>query len=77
MAYNVADRAEEAYHVELDVLNEPIGEQDQYVAAHGKIPCFEFNHGQRVNGATEGSARVWQGRGRTCRCRRRAVFLWR
>lgn len=34
--------AEEACHIELDVLGEPIGKQDQYIAAYGGITCFEF-----------------------------------
>jgi D-glycero-alpha-D-manno-heptose-7-phosphate kinase len=34
--------AEEACHIELDVLLEPIGKQDQFIAAYGGITCFEF-----------------------------------
>jgi len=34
--------AEEACHIELDVLKEPIGKQDQYIAAFGGITCFQF-----------------------------------
>jgi D-glycero-alpha-D-manno-heptose-7-phosphate kinase len=34
--------AEEACHVELDILKEPIGKQDQYIAAYGGITCFNF-----------------------------------
>jgi D-glycero-alpha-D-manno-heptose-7-phosphate kinase len=34
--------AEEACHIELDVLGEPIGKQDQFIAAYGGITCFEF-----------------------------------
>lgn len=34
--------AEEACHIELDILNEPIGKQDQYIAAYGGITCFSF-----------------------------------
>jgi len=34
--------AEEACHIELNVLKEPIGKQDQYIAAYGGITCFEF-----------------------------------
>lgn len=38
--------AEEACHIELDLLKEPIGKQDQYIAAYGGITCFRFlpNH---------------------------------
>lgn len=35
--------AEEACHVELDLLKEPIGKQDQYIAAFGGLTCLEFN----------------------------------
>jgi len=34
--------AEEACHIEIDVLKEPIGKQDQYVAAFGGINCYEI-----------------------------------
>ncbi|MDA8561856.1 galactokinase [Gammaproteobacteria bacterium] len=38
--------AEQACHIELNLLNEPIGKQDQYIAAYGGLTCFEFlpNH---------------------------------
>jgi D-glycero-alpha-D-manno-heptose-7-phosphate kinase len=34
--------AEAACHIEIDVLHEPVGKQDQYVAAFGGINCYEF-----------------------------------
>lgn len=34
--------AEQACHIEIDRLGEPIGKQDQYIAAYGGITCFEF-----------------------------------
>lgn len=34
--------AEIACHVELNRLNEPIGKQDQYIAAKGGVTAFEF-----------------------------------
>ncbi len=35
--------AELACHIEMDLLQEPIGKQDQYIAAYGGISCFTFN----------------------------------
>ncbi len=34
--------AEQACHIELDRLKEPIGKQDQYIAAFGGLTCFQF-----------------------------------
>ena len=34
--------AEEACHIELNLLKEPIGKQDQYIAAYGGVTCFRF-----------------------------------
>lgn len=34
--------AELACHIELDRLGEPIGKQDQYIAAHGGVTAFDF-----------------------------------
>jgi len=34
--------AEEACHIEIDILKEPIGKQDQYIAAFGGISAFTF-----------------------------------
>jgi D-glycero-alpha-D-manno-heptose-7-phosphate kinase len=35
--------AEEASHIEIDILREPIGKQDQYAAAFGGLNLFCFN----------------------------------
>jgi D-glycero-alpha-D-manno-heptose-7-phosphate kinase len=35
--------AEQACHIELDLLGEPIGKQDQYASAHGGICTYEFH----------------------------------
>ncbi len=35
--------AELACHIEIDRLGEPIGKQDQYIAAFGGITCFTFH----------------------------------
>jgi D-glycero-alpha-D-manno-heptose-7-phosphate kinase len=40
--------AEEASHIEIDVLNEPIGKQDQYAAAFGGLNFFCFKPGGGV-----------------------------
>jgi D-glycero-alpha-D-manno-heptose-7-phosphate kinase len=36
------DLAEQACHIEIDLLKEPIGKQDQYIAAFGGLTCFQF-----------------------------------
>src|SRR5215212_2458260 len=36
------DLAEQACQIELDRLKEPIGKQDQYIAAFGGLTCFQF-----------------------------------
>ena len=38
-----SDLAEQACHIEIDRLGEPIGKQDQYIAAYGGITCFTFH----------------------------------
>lgn len=40
--------AEEACHIEIDVLGEPIGKQDQYIAAFGGITCLTFDKNGEV-----------------------------
>lgn len=35
--------AEQACHIEIDVLKEPVGKQDQYAATFGGIVCLHFN----------------------------------
>jgi D-glycero-alpha-D-manno-heptose-7-phosphate kinase len=46
-----AELAEQACKIELEKLREPIGKQDQYIAAYGGITCFEFNK--------DGTVRAW------------------
>jgi len=40
--------AEQACYIELDVLKEPIGKQDQYIAAFGGLTCFKFKKNDEV-----------------------------
>jgi D-glycero-alpha-D-manno-heptose-7-phosphate kinase len=42
------DLAETACTIELDRLKEPIGKQDQYIAAFGGLTCFHFSADQPV-----------------------------
>jgi D-glycero-alpha-D-manno-heptose-7-phosphate kinase len=42
------DLAEQACHIELDLLKEPIGKQDQYIAAFGGLTCFDFGRDGKV-----------------------------
>ena len=40
--------AELACNIEIDRLGEPIGKQDQYIAAYGGLTCFNFHPGGKV-----------------------------
>ncbi len=40
--------AAQACEIEIDRLKEPIGKQDQYIAAYGGITCFTFEEGGGV-----------------------------
>lgn len=41
--------AEKACHIEIEKLSEPIGKQDQYIAAMGGIICMNFNNDGKVD----------------------------
>jgi len=43
------DLAEQACHIELDILNEPVGKQDQYIAAYGGLTTFQFMPNDHVD----------------------------
>jgi D-glycero-alpha-D-manno-heptose-7-phosphate kinase len=40
--------AKQACHVEIDLLGEPVGKQDQYIAAVGGLTAFSFHADERV-----------------------------
>lgn len=40
--------AERACEIEINRLGEPIGKQDQYIAAYGGVTCFTFNEDESV-----------------------------
>ncbi len=40
---NQKQLAEEACHIEIDILGDPIGKQDQYMAAFGGLTCLTFD----------------------------------
>lgn len=41
--------AEEAFHIEHDILGEPVGKQDQYLAAFGRITALDIDCSGRTN----------------------------
>jgi D-glycero-alpha-D-manno-heptose-7-phosphate kinase len=41
--------AEQAAHIEIDLLGEPVGKQDQYIASFGGLVCFHFHPDHRVD----------------------------
>jgi D-glycero-alpha-D-manno-heptose-7-phosphate kinase len=43
------DLAEQACHIEIDMLGEPVGKQDQYIAAVGGLTAFSFHSDERVD----------------------------
>lgn len=43
-----SELAEMACNIEIDRLKEPIGKQDQYIAAYGGLTCFTFHKDNRV-----------------------------
>ncbi|UWF59413.1 GHMP family kinase ATP-binding protein [Brucella sp. 2716] len=45
---SAAELAEGACHIEIDLMGEPIGRQDQYAAAYGDLQFYEFRSDDRV-----------------------------
>jgi D-glycero-alpha-D-manno-heptose-7-phosphate kinase len=41
--------AEQACHIEIERLGEPIGKQDQFIAAYGGVTCFRFQKDDTVD----------------------------
>jgi D-glycero-alpha-D-manno-heptose-7-phosphate kinase len=48
---HAADLAEMACEIEIDRLREPVGKQDQYIAAYGGLTCFRFHPDESVEAA--------------------------
>ena len=48
MLIHPRELAEQACDIEINRLREPIGKQDQYIAAFGGITCFRFNKDDSV-----------------------------
>ncbi len=46
-----SELAQQACEIEIEKLGEPIGKQDQYIAAYGGITCFDFRR--------DGSVQAW------------------
>jgi D-glycero-alpha-D-manno-heptose-7-phosphate kinase len=63
--------AEEASYIEMDVLKEPIGKQDQYAAAFGGLNLFSFKPG---GGVTVEPQRL--GNGELARLFERVMVFW-
>lgn len=43
-----SELAKIACEIEIDRIGEPIGKQDQYIAAYGGITCFNFNQDETI-----------------------------
>ena len=63
--------AEEACHIEIDVLGKPIGKQDQYAAAFGGLNFFDFRKDGRVRVES-----LWNLRNDCQRIFDASVLLW-
>ncbi len=45
---NAVAVAKKACHIEIDILEQSVGKQDQYIAAHGGLMCFDFKENDDV-----------------------------
>lgn len=57
---SIAQIAEEACHIEIDVLKKPIGKQDQYAAAFGGVNLFSFQANGEVSLNPINSRNIYQ-----------------
>jgi len=48
---HASELARLACHIEINRLGEPVGKQDQYIAAYGGITCFQFRPDDEVEAA--------------------------
>src|SRR5205814_7878282 len=48
MLIHPRELAEQACDIEINRLREPVGKQDQYIAAFGGLTCFRFNSDDSV-----------------------------
>lgn len=48
MLKSAEELAQEACHIEMDIVGEPIGKQDQYIAAYGGLRHIQFNPDESV-----------------------------
>jgi D-glycero-alpha-D-manno-heptose-7-phosphate kinase len=48
---HASELAQLACHIEINRLGEPVGKQDQYIAAYGGITCFRFHTDDEVDAA--------------------------
>jgi D-glycero-alpha-D-manno-heptose-7-phosphate kinase len=44
-----AQIAEQACHLEMEILGQPVGKQDQYIASYGGLACIELHPDGRVD----------------------------
>lgn len=47
--FSTRDLAEQACHIEIERLNEPVGKQDQYIAAYGGLKCLSIDKTGKVD----------------------------
>ena len=50
--------AREACEIEIKILGKPIGVQDQYIAAHGGLRCFQFGPGREIKVGSVNASRA-------------------